>query len=121
MSLASPRSATRFALAAGSLLGSLAHDRVDGKAEMVASTDNWFRPVNFINAPDGTLHVMDMYRENIEHPWSIPDDIHAAVDLEAGRDMGRIWRLTPPDFKPVKPPRLVSASSAELVAFLLPH
>ncbi len=92
--------------------------RVDGKAEMVASTDNWFRAVNLINAPDGTLHVMDMYRENIEHPWSIPDDILAAVDLEAGRDMGRIWRLTPPDFKAPKPPRLGSASSAELVATL---
>lgn len=92
--------------------------RVDGKAEMVASTDNWFRPVNFCNAPDGTLHVMDMYRENIEHPWSIPEDIHAAVDLEAGRDMGRIWRLTPPGFKPIKTPRLGSASSAELVAAL---
>ena len=93
-------------------------ERVDGQQEMVASTDNWFRPVNFVNAPDGTLHVMDMYRENIEHPWSIPDDIHAAVDLEAGRDMGRIWRLTPPDFKPVNSPRLGSASSAELVATL---
>jgi putative membrane-bound dehydrogenase-like protein len=92
--------------------------RVDGKAEMVASTDNWFRPVNFVNAPDGTLHVIDMYRENIEHPWSIPDDIHAAVDLEAGRDMGRIWRLTPPGFKTAKPPRLGSASSAELVVML---
>ena len=92
--------------------------RVDGKAEIVASTDNWFRPVNFVNAPDGTLHVMDMYRENIEHPWSIPDDIHAAVDLESGRDMGRIWRLTPANFKPSKPPRLGSASTAELVATL---
>ena len=92
--------------------------RVDGKAEMVASTDNWFRPVNFINAPDGTLHVIDMYRENIEHPWSIPDDIHAAVDLESGRDRGRIWRLTPPNFKPPKPPRLGHATTAELVATL---
>ena len=93
-------------------------ERVDGQQEMVASTDNWFRPVNFVNAPDGTLHIMDMYRENIEHPWSIPEDIHAAVDLEAGRDMGRLWRLTPPDFKPVKTPRLGSASSAELVVTL---
>lgn len=92
--------------------------RADGKAEMVASTDNWFRPVNFTNAPDGTLHVLDMYRENIEHPWSIPEDIHAAVDLEAGRDMGRLWRLTPPGFKPAKRPRLGEASSAELVATL---
>jgi putative membrane-bound dehydrogenase-like protein len=92
--------------------------RVDGKAEMVASTDNWFRPVNFVNAPDGTLHVVDMYRENIEHPWSIPDDIHAAVDLESGRDRGRIWRLTPPNFKTPKPPHLGSANTAELVANL---
>ena len=42
-----------------------------------------FRPVNFVNAPDGCLHVCDMYREVIEHPWSIPDDIHAAVDAAA--------------------------------------
>ena len=92
--------------------------RVDGHAEMVASADNWFRPVNFVNAPDGTLHVVDMYRENIEHPWSIPDDIHAAVDLESGRDRGRIWRLTPPNFKPPKPPRLGHATTVELVATL---
>ena len=92
--------------------------RVDGQAEMVASTDNWFRPVNFVNAPDGTLHVVDMYRENIEHPWSIPDDIHAAVDLESGRERGRIWRLTPPNFKTPKPPRLGHATTAELVATL---
>jgi putative heme-binding domain-containing protein len=92
--------------------------RVDGNAEIVASTDNWFRPVNFVNAPDGTLHVTDMYRENIEHPWSIPDDIHAAVDLESGRERGRIWRLTPSNFKPPKPPRLGRATNIELVATL---
>jgi len=92
--------------------------RVDGTKEIVASTDNWFRPVNFVNAPDGTLHVLDMYRENIEHPWSIPDDIHAMVDLENGRDMGRIWRLTPPNFQAAAPPRLGKATTAELVATL---
>lgn len=92
--------------------------RVDGETEIVASTDNWFRPVNFYNAPDGTLHVIDMYRENIEHPWSIPEDIHAAVDLEAGREMGRIWRLTPPGFQPVATPRLGEATTADLVATL---
>jgi putative membrane-bound dehydrogenase-like protein len=92
--------------------------RVDGKQEMVASKDLWFRPVNFVNAPDGTLHVCDMYREVIEHPWSIPDDIHAALDLESGRDKGRLWRLAPPGFKPPAPPRLGKASAAELVAAL---
>ena len=90
----------------------------DTNAEFIASTDTWFRPVNFVNAPDGTLHVLDMYRENIEHPWSIPDDIHAKVDLESGRDRGRIYRLAPPGFHPTKQPQLGKATTAELVAAL---
>ncbi len=93
-------------------------ERIDRAVEFVASTDNWFRPVNFVNAPDGTLHVLDMCRETIEHPWSIPDDIKKALDLESGRDRGRIYRLTPPGFTLTKPPRLGSASAGELVAIL---
>lgn len=92
--------------------------RADEKVEFVTSTDNWFRPVNFTNAPDGTLHVLDMYRETIEHPWSIPDDIKALLDLESGRDRGRVYRLTPPGFQPVPAPRLGSATTAQLVALL---
>lgn len=69
--------------------------QVDGKKNFATSDDLWFRPVNFVNAPDGCLHVCDMYREVIEHPWSIPDDIHTAVDLLRGRDKGRLWRLAP--------------------------
>src|SRR5204862_528589 len=79
---------------------------------------NPFLPVNFVNAPDGTLHVLDMYRETIEHPWSIPDDIHDRLDLLSGRDRGRIYRLAPPGFKTSPPPRLGQASTAELVAAL---
>jgi putative membrane-bound dehydrogenase-like protein len=92
--------------------------RVDAKAEFVASTDNWFRPVNMLNAPDGTLHVLDMYREVVEHPWSIPDDIKAHLDLSSGRDRGRVWRLTPPGFQRPHPPQLGKATTAELVATL---
>lgn len=93
-------------------------DRIDTEAEFVASSDNWFRPVNFTNAPDGTLHVLDMYRETIEHPWSIPDDIKQRLDLESGRDRGRIYRLSPPGFRPRKPPRLGKAGVDALVAAL---
>jgi putative membrane-bound dehydrogenase-like protein len=93
-------------------------DTADKDAEFIASTDMWFRAVNFANAPDGTLTVVDMYRETIEHPWSIPDDIRARLDLESGRDRGRIYRLTPPGFRAPKPPRLGSAAIAELVAAL---
>ncbi len=92
--------------------------RIDAKTEFVRSSDTWFRPVNFVNAPDGTLHVVDMYRETIEHPWSIPDDIKAALDLESGRDQGRLWRLEPPNFQPPKLTPLAQASTAELVAQL---
>ena len=58
--------------------------------------------MNFVNAPDGTLYVLDMYRETIEHPASIPEDIKAEVDLESGHDRGRIWRLVAPDGQRMK-------------------
>ena len=93
-------------------------ERMDEKSEFMTSTDNWFRPVNFLHAPDGTLYVLDMYRETIEHPWSMPDDLKALLDLENGRDRGRIYRLTPPSFKRRANPRLSSATTAELVALL---
>jgi hypothetical protein len=53
------------------------------KVEFLASTDNWFRPVQFANAPDGALYVADMYREVIEHPWSYAVIKH--LDLNPGR------------------------------------
>jgi putative heme-binding domain-containing protein len=92
--------------------------RGDENVEFVASTDTWFRPVNFVNAPDGTLHVLDMYRETIEHPWSIPEDILRRLDLRSGEDRGRLYRLTPPDFKRRPTPRLGGASIEELVSLL---
>lgn len=93
--------------------------RADENKEFVASRDNYFRAVNFVNAPDGTLHVVDMYREIIEHPWSIPDDIHAQLDLLSGTDRGRIYRLEPPGFTPpAAQPRLGDAGIEELVAQL---
>lgn len=96
--------------------------RADENVEFLTSTDNWFRPVNFVNAPDGTLYVLDMYRETIEHPASIPDDIKALVDLESGHDKGRIWRLVPPDFQRAAPPILEGTGTADLVANLKsPH
>lgn len=92
--------------------------RADENTEFVRSRDNWFRPVNFVNAPDGTLTVLDMYRETIEHPWSIPDDIKAQLDLSSGKERGRLYRLRPPGFQSARPPNLSRASSAELVQHL---
>jgi putative membrane-bound dehydrogenase-like protein len=63
--------------------------------EFAASKDTWVRVVNFANAPDGCLYVCDMYREVIEHPWSIPDEIKRHLDLHSGQDRGRIYRIAP--------------------------
>ncbi len=86
--------------------------------EFLASTDTWFRPVLFANAPDGCLYVCDMYREVIEHPWSIPESIKQHIDLNSGNDRGRIWRIAPENFKQPKPVQLGKATTAELVKLL---
>ena len=91
--------------------------RADENTEFVRSSDNWFRPVNFINAPDGTLYVLDMSREIIESN-NIPLDVAKYLDLKNGRNQGRIYRLAPPGFRSPKPPRLGDATTAELVATL---
>jgi putative membrane-bound dehydrogenase-like protein len=88
------------------------------KVEFAASSDTWFRPVQFANTPDGTLYVIDMYREIIEHPWSLPDNIKKFLDLNSGNNRGRIYRIAPDGFKQPKPPRLEKARTAELVATL---
>lgn len=67
--------------------------------EFLASKDTWFRPVHFQNGPDGCLYVVDMYREVIEHPWSIPESIKKHLDLNSGNDRGRIWRIVPENFQ----------------------
>lgn len=68
--------------------------------EFAASKDTWVRVVNFANAPDGCLYVCDMYREVIEHPWSVPDEIKQHLDLNSGNDRGRIYRIVPDKQRP---------------------
>ncbi len=89
--------------------------RVDEKSEVIASTDNWFRAVNFGNAPDGSLYICDMYRETIEHPWSIPEGIKKHVDLNSGWDRGRIYRLTAKGWDRETTPNLREMSDDELL------
>ena len=82
------------------------------------STDNWFRPAQFANAPDGALYIVDVYREVIEHPLSLPPEIKQHLDLTSGRDRGRIYRIVPEGFQQRPLPHLSTASTAELVATL---
>lgn len=89
--------------------------RADIQEEIVASSDTWFRPVNFVNAPDGSLFALDMYRETIEHPYSIPDEIKAFLDLSSGDDRGRIYRLVSPNMQRHKVIQIGTLNDDELV------
>jgi putative membrane-bound dehydrogenase-like protein len=88
------------------------------RKEFLASRDNWFRPVTMANAPDGTLYVVDMYRETVEHPWSLPPELKSKLDLNSGMDRGRIFRIVPTNFAQPKPVRLGDATTPELVKAL---
>jgi len=87
-------------------------------SEFLASTDNWFRPVQVRTGPDGALWVVDMYRFVIEHPRWIPPEELAKVDVRAGSTMGRIYRIHPKDQPPRPMPRLDKLDTAGLVAAL---
>jgi len=86
--------------------------------EFLTSTDNWFRPVQCANGPDGALYVVDMYREVIEHPWSFPEPIKRLLDLNSGHDRGRIWRIVPENWDRPRPEALTALEPDELVSRL---
>lgn len=94
--------------------------RMREKADFLASIDRAFRPVNLTTGPDGALYVTDIHREVIEHPEWIPDEIEETLDLNAGKDQGRIYRITPKNKKgkPYDVPDLSGQTSRELIQAL---
>ncbi len=90
--------------------------RARPKADFLASTDSWFRPVSLANGPDGALYLADMYRLWVEHPKFLPPDIAARIDWRAGDDRGRIYRIVPTgaETRPYQPP----TSTEQRVALL---
>jgi putative membrane-bound dehydrogenase-like protein len=93
--------------------------RAEPDRDFFASTDPWSRPVNLCNGPDGALYVCDMYRAVIEHPDYIPKDIQKKLDMAAGKDCGRVYRIVHESAPASRRPTLSRASAAELVAELL--
>ncbi|OWK47182.1 hypothetical protein FRUB_00881 [Fimbriiglobus ruber] len=92
--------------------------KADEGREFLASSDNWFRPCQFANGPDGCLYVVDIYRELIETVVSIPPEILKHLHPESGVDRGRIWRIVPDNFTRRPAPKLSKMTSVELVALL---
>jgi putative membrane-bound dehydrogenase-like protein len=67
----------------------------ESQREFLASSDNWFRPVQIRTGLDGCLWIVDMCRYVIEHPRFIPMETLSELDPMAGRNAGRIFRVRP--------------------------
>jgi len=86
------------------------------RSEFLASTDQWFRPMSLSVGPDGAIYIVDMYREIVEDFSAIPRFLQQqyAESLIAGKDHGRIWRLTytrqDTETRPELPPRPATPS-----------
>src|SRR5438309_5377524 len=88
------------------------------ESEFLASSDNWFRPTMIQTGPDGALWIADMYRAVIEHPEWIPKDWQKRLDLRAGHELGRLYRVYPVGAQPRQVPRMDRLDTAGLVAAL---
>jgi len=86
--------------------------------EFLASTDPWFRPTMLKTGPDGALYIADFHRLILEHPEWIPKFIQPRLDLRAGADRGRIYRVFPVGAKLRPVPRLDRLDTSGLVAAL---
>ena len=86
------------------------------RSEFLASTDNWFRPVEVRTGPDGALWIVDFHRFVVEHPRWIPPERLRELDVRAGADQGRIYRVRLAQ-QPVRPlPKVRASSTDELVS-----
>lgn len=85
------------------------------KSEFAASTDAWSHPMNLTHGPDGSIWIVDYYREIIEDYSAIPRHLQQQYGLYAGHDRGRIYRLTHRDTPPA-PAADMSALDAPALA-----
>ena len=90
---------------------------VESESEFLRSRDPWFRPVRAAIGPDGCLYIVDMYRETIEHPEWIPESWQNQLDLYAGSDRGRIYRIRP-NQSDSRLPNLANCEPAEWIDHL---
>ena len=105
---------------AGSPLYQAIRSASQQEKEFLSSTDPWFRPANSYFGPDGSLYVIDMYRQHIETPLSIPEDLKEDMDFYNGMNKGRIYRISPSDQQPEEKmfPDLRQQNATDLVKLL---
>ncbi len=91
------------------------------QGELLASTDERFRPVHLSNAPDGTLYIVDMYRGVIQQRADITEYLRDHIvkrKLEEPIGLGRIYRIVHDTTRRDAKPTLSKATPAQLVTAL---
>ena len=92
------------------------------QSEILASTDERFRPVNLYTAPDGSLYIVDMYHGVIQHKEFLTSYLRKQAEARGLQNynstMGRIYRLRWADKRLAKQPQLLTKSATELVPYL---
>lgn len=89
--------------------------------EFIASTDEGFRPVNLLDAPDGAMYIVDMHRGILQHradetPYYRNGISHKKLDTLI--NAGRILRIKYKNKRLSKIPDLDKATAKELVDLL---
>ncbi|MER2490520.1 PVC-type heme-binding CxxCH protein [Catenovulum sediminis] len=101
--------------------GLLTGENLFDKQEILASTDERFRPVNAYNAPDGTVTLVDFYHGIIQHRTFLTSYLHDQIkmrDLERSKHVGRLYRIKHKSSAIPKVQYLDKLSAIELVPFL---
>lgn len=93
-----------------------------GNKELVASTDEWFRPVNLYTAPDGSVWILDIHFGLIQHKTYLTTYLRGQYSSR-GLDKpdethGRIYRLVHNSAPLAKVPKLSSLNDTELITHL---
>ncbi len=89
------------------------------RREFLASTDGWFHPVFSATGPDGALYVVDFHRKLVEHPEWLPPEMITPAEMQAGHDLGRIYRIAYGSARPAAPrPQPADATPAQLIEYL---
>lgn len=88
------------------------------KSEYLSSRDSWFHPVSLTHTPQGSLAIVDFYREIIEDYSAIPRHLQQQYGVLNGRERGRIWVLEAADAAKSDAPDLSAATNGELITAL---
>ncbi|MGJ8655357.1 MAG: DUF7133 domain-containing protein [Akkermansiaceae bacterium] len=93
-----------------------------GKNEFLASTDEWFRPVNIYTAPDGTLWFIDMSCGLLQHKAYMTTYLRKQYESRGlnkpEENNGRIYRISYDKNKIKAVPQLSKSTIAELSSHL---